>query len=108
MEYVTIKGKEHPIQFSYRAIKEFENQTGKSFGDFGENILDFEIIIFQALIAGAIEEGRQLQVSRDDVESWLDSDISNLKIVRSLLNNLNGLYDNGHGHDFKKDIELRG
>jgi hypothetical protein len=74
VEHIKYKGKEYPIRVSYRVMKHFQKDTGKSLTqiDESEDIEVYEVIAYHSLLAGAKAEDVEMPLKRDDMEDFLD------------------------------------
>lgn len=72
IEYLDYKGNKLPFRVSYYALKHYQLETGKDISEIGEDMGNFEILLFYALEAGYKATEKPMPYKRDDMEVILD------------------------------------
>jgi hypothetical protein len=84
MQYLTYKGEKLPYRVSYYALKHFEEQTGKVFESIEQPTnADLEVLMWFALKAGHIAEGKEFTIKQEDVELILDESYRDILVAAS-------------------------
>jgi len=72
MNYLNYQGNKLPVRVSYYAIKHFQLDTKKPIDDIDDDISLMEVLLYYALQAGHKAEGREMTLTRDQMEMILD------------------------------------
>ena len=73
VEYVTIKGKKHPVKLGYNAFKKLQKQHDISIDEISSLHWEYyEPALFYALEQGALLEGKEFKFTMEDMESVLE------------------------------------
>lgn len=81
MRQVKIGKKEYTIKLSYNAQKAWQEETGRKFEELDETVEPDELIslIWYGLKSGAIIDGVELDISRDEINEYLGiADVSRI------------------------------
>ena len=71
METIKIGDKLRPVSFGFAALRIYEMESGKSFGDVTDSITDTVLIVYAGLKDGARRNGDEWKATVDDVADWL-------------------------------------
>jgi len=72
ISYITYEGDKLPLRISWYALNNYQKETGKDINDIGEDIGNYEILLWYALIAGHHAIKKELAISREEVPFILD------------------------------------
>ena len=75
VDYIKYKGESYPIKISFKALNDFEKETGKVMSEIGEALATHEIICWFGLVAGHRMDEKELKLTREDVEWILDESL---------------------------------
>jgi len=73
-ECIKIGDKVYPYRVSYKAIKNTQNYTGKSFDEFGKHISDILVLLFYSIKVGCRVEKIEFKITLDELENAMEDD----------------------------------
>lgn len=91
MQYLKVDGVNHPFRFSWLALKKLAAELGlKKVADLDKALTALEFDHIPALIHIGLEEGyrkdgKPFQITREEVELWLDDDFSLMQTAMELV-----------------------
>ncbi|MTI32817.1 hypothetical protein [Xanthovirga aplysinae] len=74
VQTVTIDGKKYPCRTSYKAIKRFQNHTGRAITDFGKHVEDVIILLYYSIQVGCKLEDKKMSITLQQIEDAFDAD----------------------------------
>lgn len=98
---VQIGGQMRPVSFAFSTIAEFCDLTGRTLAQ-ASNIMntmkagEIKTLVWCAMKMGAKFSGRDLFPSVDEIEKWIDEDIT-------IISQVMGIYSESQVHDKKKE-----
>lgn len=79
---IEINGKKYAFRFQWKAIKGFLLQTGLALSDLSNTdklTLYAPELLYNGILSGERAEGREVTLTIDDIENWMDEDLGNLQ-----------------------------
>jgi len=73
---ITYNGAKYPVRISYYAIKKFQEDTKKDLEEITNDISLLEVLLWYGLVAGHKVEGKELLLTKDDMEFVLDESMT--------------------------------
>lgn len=74
VQYLTIKGKKHPVRISYFALKMLKAEAGVSLENIAkqDDFSAYETLLFYSLMQGAKVTEQEFTIKREDIEMIMD------------------------------------
>lgn len=89
---ITINEKSYHFRFSYKAIKSFLAKSGGSLSDLSDEkfmLLNLPSLLYHGIASGQKFAGAEMDLNIDQIEDWIDEDMSNVQKAFEAINNEN-------------------